>query len=133
MPWTIHLSAVSSAKSRISQTSNNDQNRFYFLFLIFELHLAQYLHLFLSFFDYGCPLIDDINSMREKVTAKLSHSNFWQMPWYEPAIIMDKEGDSSKKILEFSFGSRGIISHMWEMLTLSFNSKELPNVHGFSW
>lgn len=43
---------------------------------------------------------------------------------------MDKEGESSKRILEFSFGSRGLISHMWEILTFPINSKELPK---FMW
>ena len=52
-----------------------------------------------------------------------------------PAAIFDRcsdvsgchnvhEGQSSGRTSEFSFGWRAIISHMWEILTFSINSKE---------
>lgn len=98
---------------------------FAFLFN-FKLHLSQCLYLYHCFFDNSCPLIDNIKWMRGKVTSKCVPLQFLTDALIWAAVIMDKEGDSSQKILESSYGSRGIISHMWQILTFSFNSKELP-------
>lgn len=92
--------------------------------------MAPYLHLYHCFFDYGCPLMDNIKWMRGKVTAKCVPLQFLTDALIWAAVIMDKEGESSERILEFSFGSRSIISHMWEILTFFVNSKEISR---FMW
>lgn len=46
------------------------------------------------------------------MTAKCVPMQFLTDALMGAAVIMDKEGESSNRILEFSFGSIGIISHM---------------------
>lgn len=74
--------------------------------------------------------MDHIKWMRGKVTAKCVPLQLLTDAMIWAAAVIDKEGESSERVSEFSFGSRGIISHMWEILTFSINSKELPK---FMW
>lgn len=46
------------------------------------------------------------------MTAKCVPMQFLIDALIGAAVIMDKEGESSKRILELNFGSRGVISHM---------------------
>lgn len=53
-----------------------------------KFRLARYLHLCHRFFDYGCPLIDNIKWMKGKVAAKCVPLQFLTDALMWAAVIM---------------------------------------------